>query len=58
MLTHVGLIIFLVPIQQMDRTLEALLCEKELMDPSNIYRLPIFLNLSFDEVCVQIMIIC
>lgn len=39
-------------IAKMDRTQEVLFCEKELMESNTHKPLPVFLNLSFDEVCV------
>ena len=41
--------------KQMDRTHEVLLCEKELMEGSTI-PMPLFLNLSFDEVSFQVIL--
>lgn len=41
---------FIVSSQQMDRTQEVLVCEAEILE-GNTHELPVFLNLTFDEVC-------
>ncbi|XP_074611128.1 uncharacterized protein LOC141865727 [Acropora palmata] len=42
-----------VPTSQMDRTVEVIQCERELTEGNPHQPLPVFLNLSFDEVCQQ-----
>ena len=41
---------FIVSSQQMDRTQEVLVCEAEILE-GNTHEHPVFLNLTFDEVC-------
>ena len=46
----------LVPSYKLDRIQEVLLCERELIDDNQTEPLPCFLNLSFDEVSVHMLI--
>lgn len=52
MVLNVGYIDAPVPLMKMDRIQEVLLCERELMEDNFYKPLPVFVNLSFDEVCV------
>ena len=46
----------LVPSHKLDRIQEVFLCEKALIDDNLNQPLPLFLNLSFDEVCVHLLL--